>query len=134
MYGTHAQHPYALYALTRAVPVFNTFGLPQVSSLSSDPLFLLDRITSSDLDDAESPRHLRIFHRGSRGRSRNMRPDQVFRQVRLSLRHMSISTYCSPTPNITECIVFHRRHACQPCFSLHFLALFDGDAGCYPKQ
>ena len=50
-----AQRLYALYALTRAVKVSNTFGLAQVSSLSSGPLILLDRMILSNIDDAESP-------------------------------------------------------------------------------
>lgn len=50
-----AQHLYPLYALTRAVPVPNTFCLAQVSSLSSGPLILLDRVVLSNTDDAENP-------------------------------------------------------------------------------
>ena len=35
-------------------PVFNMFGLAHFSSLSSDAPILLDRMVSSDIDDAES--------------------------------------------------------------------------------
>lgn len=48
-YDVDAQRP---YALTRAVSGFNIFGLTHVSFLFSDPPILLDRIVSSDVDDA----------------------------------------------------------------------------------
>ena len=43
------------YALSRAVPLFNVFGHGHVSSLSSDLPILLGRMSSSNIDDTESP-------------------------------------------------------------------------------